>query len=55
VAWVVYPKFKIVIIHRPDRIPKAFSSGHEIADEPYLPGFRVVVSDLLGSRTGERS
>jgi Uma2 family endonuclease len=55
VAWVVDPDFKTVIIHRPGFDSDPYSFGDEIADEPYLPGFRALVSDLLGARSGKRA
>jgi Uma2 family endonuclease len=54
VAWVVDPDFKTVIIHRPGFDSDPYSNGDEIADQPYLPGFRVLVSDLLGVSSAKK-
>jgi Uma2 family endonuclease len=55
VTWVVDPYFKIVSIHRPGLSSDPYSNGDEIADEPYLPGFRIRVSELFGAVRGERA
>jgi Uma2 family endonuclease len=55
VTWVIDPYFKTVSIHRPGLSSDPYSNGDEIADEPYLPGFRILVSELFGATSGERA
>lgn len=48
VVWVVDHDLKTVIIYHPGGAHRLLNFGDEIADEPYLPGFRARVSEFFG-------
>lgn len=47
VVWVVDHELKTVVIYHPGGPHRLLNLGDEIADEPYLPGFRARVSDFF--------
>jgi Uma2 family endonuclease len=47
VAWVVDPDLKTVVIYRPAGPHRLLNIGDQVADEPYLPGFRARVADFF--------
>lgn len=47
VVWVVNPRFKTVLVYRPDAAPVLFSEDQTIDAEPHLPGFRAPVRLLF--------
>jgi Uma2 family endonuclease len=47
VVWIVDPDFDTVTVHRRDHAPELFNRGQEIGAEPWLPGFRTLVSELF--------
>ena len=46
-VWIVEPRHSTVTVYRPDAKPQLFNSDQEITAEPFLPGFRVAVTDLF--------
>ena len=46
-VWVINPRFRTVIVHRPGAEPELFNASHELTAEPHLPGFRVPVARLF--------
>jgi len=47
-VWIIDPHDRTVLVHRPDHLPRLFNVNDEIAAEPQLPGFRVMVSRIFG-------
>lgn len=47
VAWVIYPDFRIVHVHRPGGIAESYTAAQEIDATPYLPGLRVSVAAIF--------
>ncbi len=47
-VWVLNPRHRTVIVHRPGAEPVLFNASQELTAEPILPGFRVAVADLFG-------
>ncbi|MEW4566438.1 Uma2 family endonuclease [Tautonia sp. JC769] len=47
VAWEVDPDFRTIRIHRPGQAPVMLNVEHELAADPYLPGFRVSVASVF--------
>jgi Uma2 family endonuclease len=47
VVWVADPDFRTVAVHRPGEPPVTYNERQEIDGDPYLPGFRVLVSRLF--------
>src|SRR5262249_52275418 len=48
IVWVVNPRFRTVMVYRPDAPPCSFNDTQELTAEPHLPGFRVAVAGLFG-------
>jgi Uma2 family endonuclease len=48
VVWVIDPEFQTLMVCRPGENPRAFNVDDELRADPYLPGFRVSIADLLG-------
>ncbi|WP_165244072.1 Uma2 family endonuclease [Paludisphaera soli] len=47
-VWVVYPRKRSVVIHRdPESPPDVLKDGDAIDDQPELPGFRCLVSEIF--------
>ncbi|WP_337174158.1 Uma2 family endonuclease [Paludisphaera sp.] len=47
-VWLVYPQTRSVAVFRDSRTPPAvFDDGDAIDDQPELPGFRCLVSDIF--------
>ncbi len=49
IVWVVNPRFKTVVVFRPQAAPEMFNTSQELTAEPHLPGFRVPVAQLFAS------
>jgi Uma2 family endonuclease len=47
IVWVVEPRHSTVTVYRPDAKPQLFNADQELSAEPFLPGFRVSVSDFF--------
>ncbi len=48
IVWVVSPRFRTVVVHRPDAEPELFNALQELTAEPHLPGLRIPVAKLFG-------
>ena len=46
-VWLLDPRFKTVIVYRPDGPPHLFHLGQTLDAEPHLPGFRVTVAEVF--------
>ena len=46
-VWVMNPRFRTVLVHRPDAEPELFAASRELVVDDVLPGFRVRVADLF--------
>ena len=46
-VWVIDPEFPTITVYEAGKEPVLFNREQELTAEPYLPGFRVAVSDLL--------
>jgi Uma2 family endonuclease len=47
VVWEVNPKFRFVRVHHPDRSSHFQMESDALSGDPFLPGFSVLVKDLL--------
>lgn len=47
-VWVVDPDYPTVTVHEAGREPVLYNREHEVSGDPYLPGLRVPVKELLG-------
>jgi Uma2 family endonuclease len=47
VVWEVDPDFQTVRVHRPGHAPEGYNHSQELCGDPYLPGFRVEVSQIF--------
>ncbi len=47
IVWVVDPRHSTVTVYRLDVKPQLFNSDQELTAEPFLPGFRVNVSEFF--------
>jgi len=48
IVWVINPRFRTVVVHRPGAEPELFNILQELSAEPHLPGLRVPVAKLFG-------
>jgi len=48
IVWVLSPRFRTVVVHRPGLEPELFNALQELSAEPHLPGLRVPVARLFG-------
>jgi Uma2 family endonuclease len=48
VVWVIDPEFQTLMVCRPGENPRTYNIDDELQAEPYLPGFRVLIAELLG-------
>jgi len=48
IVWVINPRFRTVVVHRPGAEPELFNILQELSAEPYLTGLRVPVAKLFG-------
>jgi Uma2 family endonuclease len=44
-VWVVEPRSRSVVVHRPGREPRTYWEGDEVSGEDVVPGFRVPVTE----------
>ena len=47
VVWMIDPDLQTVQVCRPGHLPEMFNASHELAADPYLPGFRVAVAAVF--------
>ena len=47
-VWIVYPKQKMVQVHRQSNVIKVLRENDELDGEEVLPNFRVKLSDIFG-------
>ena len=45
--WLVDPRFRTIMVHRPDAPPQLFNETQTIDAEPHLPGFQVAVRQIF--------
>jgi Uma2 family endonuclease len=48
VVWMIDPDFQTLTVYQPTEKPRAYNLDDELCAEPYLPGLRVRIADLLG-------
>ncbi len=48
VVWLVDPDLLILTVCRPGANPRTYDIDDELVADPYLPGFRIRIADLLG-------
>ncbi len=48
VVWVVDPRARTLVVHEADQAPRTLGEGDTLTGGDVLPGFSVVVRDLLG-------
>lgn len=48
-VWVIYPKTRTVIVHRPDGSAQMLGHHDELSCKDLVPGFTLRVGDLFGS------
>lgn len=48
VVWLIDPDFQTLTVCRPGEHPRTYNIDDEFQADPYLPGFRIRVVDLLG-------
>jgi Uma2 family endonuclease len=48
VVWLIDPDFQTLTVCRPGEKPRAHNAEDELQADPYLPGFRVRIAELLG-------
>jgi len=46
-VWIIDPHDQTVLVLRPDELPRLFNVKEEIAAEPHLPGFQVMVGRIF--------
>ena len=46
-VWVIDPDFPTVTVHEPGKPPVLFNREQEVSGDPYLPGLRMPVGELL--------
>jgi len=51
-VWEVNPKFRFIRVHYLDRAPERLKETDTLSGAPVLPGFSVVVKDLLPPAVG---
>ena len=49
IVWVLNPRFRTVVVHRPGPESELFNALQELTAEPHLPGVRVAVEELFGA------
>ena len=48
VVWMIDPDFQTLTVFQPTEKPRAYNLDDELCAEPYLPGLRVRIAELLG-------
>jgi Uma2 family endonuclease len=48
VVWMIDPDFQTLTVYQPTEKPRAYNLDDELCAEPYLPGLRVRIAELLG-------
>ncbi len=48
VVWMIDPDFQTLTVFQPTEKPRAYNFDDELCAEPYLPGLRVRIAELLG-------
>ena len=48
IVWLIDPDFQTVTVCQPGENPRTFNIDDEFQADPYLPGFRIRIADLLG-------
>ena len=48
IVWLIDPDFQTLTVCRPGENPRTFNIDDECQADPYLPGFRIRIADLLG-------
>ncbi|MGO9601610.1 MAG: Uma2 family endonuclease [Isosphaeraceae bacterium] len=48
VVWMIDADFQILTVFQPTEKPRAYNLDDELCAEPYLPGLRVPIAELLG-------
>jgi Uma2 family endonuclease len=46
-VWLVEPKFRTVVVYRPDSEPVLYNVQQELPGDPHLPGLRVKVAEIF--------
>jgi Uma2 family endonuclease len=46
-VWVMHPRNRTVMVHRPGAEPELVTAGQELAGDPHLPGFTVPIARLF--------
>lgn len=46
-VWLVEPKFRTVVVYRPDSEPVLYNIQQELPGDPHLPGLRVKVAEIF--------
>ena len=48
VVWMIDPDFQTLTVFQPTQKPRTYNLDDELCAEPYLPGLRVRIAELLG-------
>ncbi len=48
VVWMIDPDFQTLTVFQPTEKPRTYNLDDELCADPYLPGLRVRIAELLG-------